>query len=342
MAYRLITQVVIIGGRVLGRAFTEAYKQANASSQYARAQAKAGGAAAGASGRANLASGMTLDEAARILNVAKPPPLNGNGGGGGAAVRRSGAAAAATRTNAVAITAASAVARHGLAAHAGRIGGRIELEVLGGGRTAKLVVAAMNVGDLKEVPSGNVVVVFKTNSSGLYRRGEAFTSKGAVLAAYRLITQVVIIGGRVLGRAFTEAYKQANASSQYARAQAKAGGAAAGASGRANLASGMTLDEAARILNVAKPPPLNGNGGGGGGGGGAAAAAQKYDMEEVMDRFKRLFDANDPQKGGSFYLQSKILRARERIEAEVGPALERAAQEAEVQAGFKPKVYKDR
>ncbi len=36
-------------------------------------------------------------------------------------------------------------------------------------------------------------------------------------------------------------------------------------------------------------------------------------MEEVMDRFKRLFDANDPNKGGSFYLQSKILRARERL-----------------------------
>lgn len=37
-----------------------------------------------------------------------------------------------------------------------------------------------------------------------------------------------------------------------------------------------------------------------------------------MERFKKLFDQNDPNKGGSFYLQSKILRARERIEAEVG------------------------
>ncbi|KAL1888040.1 mitochondrial import inner membrane translocase subunit TIM16 [Sporothrix stenoceras] len=147
--------------------------------------------------------------------------------------------------------------------------------------------------------------------------------------AHRLITQVIFIGSRVLGRAFTEAYKQANASSQYARAQAKAGGAA-GASGRANLSSGMTLDEAVQILNVAKPPA------------GSSQAAKEYNMEEVMDRFKRLFDANDPQKGGSFYLQSKILRARERIEAEVGPVLEKAAQEAEVEAGFKPKMYKDR
>lgn len=65
-------------------------------------------------------------------------------------------------------------------------------------------------------------------------------------------------------------------------------------------------------------------------------------MEEVLSRFKKLFDQNDPEKGGSFYLQSKILRARERIEAEVKPAMEKAAQEAEVKEGWKPKVYKDR
>lgn len=87
----------------------------------------------------------------------------------------------------------------------------------------------------------------------------------------------------------------------------------------------MTLDEACKILNV-KPP----QGG-------------KANMEEVMERFKRLFDANDPQKGGSFYLQSKVLRARERIESEVRPHLEQAAQEAEIKEGWNPKLYnKDR
>ncbi|KAK4110838.1 protein transporter [Canariomyces notabilis] len=135
--------------------------------------------------------------------------------------------------------------------------------------------------------------------------------------------QTVIVGTRVLGRAFSEAYKQAAASSQYQRAQAKAGNGV-GASGRASLSSGMTLDEACKILNV-KPP----QGG-------------KADMDEVMERFKRLFDNNDPKKGGSFYLQSKILRARERIEAEVRPAMEKAAQEAEVKEGWNPKIYKDR
>ena len=127
----------------------------------------------------------------------------------------------------------------------------------------------------------------------------------------------------MVGRAFAEAYKQASASSQYQRAQQKAGNGG-GVTGRASLASGMTLEEACKILNVKQPQ------------------AGKADMEEVMDRFKRLFDANEPKKGGSFYLQSKILRARERIEAEAKPVVEKAAQEAEVKEGWNPKVYKDR
>lgn len=65
-------------------------------------------------------------------------------------------------------------------------------------------------------------------------------------------------------------------------------------------------------------------------------------MEEVMERFKRLFDVNDPKKGGSFYLQSKVLRARERIESEIRAKEELASREAELQQGWKPKVYKDR
>lgn len=85
----------------------------------------------------------------------------------------------------------------------------------------------------------------------------------------------------------------------------------------------MTLDEAVKILNV---KPVKGG---------------QADMEEVMDRFKRLFDANDPQKGGSFYLQSKVLRARERIEAEARPMQEKMAQDKEVKEGWKPNLYKD-
>lgn len=64
-------------------------------------------------------------------------------------------------------------------------------------------------------------------------------------------------------------------------------------------------------------------------------------MDQVVERFKRLFDQNDPKNGGSFYLQSKVLRARERIELEVRQARETLAREAEQREGWKPKIYRD-
>jgi len=126
-------------------------------------------------------------------------------------------------------------------------------------------------------------------------------------------------GARVFGRAFAEAYRQASASQKYAAAAAR------DPNSRTTLqAAGLKLDEACKILNVS--PPKGG----------------QIDMENMMGRFKKLFDLNDPGKGGSFYLQSKILRARERIELEVRSAKDTATREQELKEGWKPKVYKDR
>lgn len=86
----------------------------------------------------------------------------------------------------------------------------------------------------------------------------------------------------------------------------------------------MTLEEACKILNV--KPPMGG----------------EANLEHTMERFKKLFDLNDPKKGGSFYLQSKILRARERIEMEVRDAARNAKIEKEVREGWNPKLFKDR
>lgn len=126
-------------------------------------------------------------------------------------------------------------------------------------------------------------------------------------------------GARILGRAVAESWRQAQASQKYAAAAAKNPGAA-----KTFASSGLTLDEACKILNVSPPKGAH------------------TDMEPVMERFKRLFDQNDPKKGGSFYLQSKILRARERIELEVRTAEEAAQKEKEMKEGWNPKVYKDR
>lgn len=125
-------------------------------------------------------------------------------------------------------------------------------------------------------------------------------------------------GARVFGRAATEAWKHASAQSAYQRA----GGNPAAANTVSS--AGLTLDEACRILNVS--PPKGG----------------EANIEQTTERFKKLFDLNDPKKGGSFYLQSKILRARERIELEVREAQAAAERNHELKEGWKPKVYKDR
>jgi len=135
----------------------------------------------------------------------------------------------------------------------------------------------------------------------------------------------VLVGTRVFGRAFAEAWRQAAASSKHARETGSSSSGSGGAGMARNLASsGLTLDEACRILNV-KPP-----------------AGGKTNMEAVTERFKTLFDKNDPGKGGSFYLQSKILRARERIEMEVREAAEQAELERQAKEGWKPKLFKER
>lgn len=53
----------------------------------------------------------------------------------------------------------------------------------------------------------------------------------------------------------------------------------------------MNLDEARKILNFG-------------------------DTKDPLSNYQKLLDSNDPAKGGSFYLQSKIYRAKERIELE--------------------------
>lgn len=58
--------------------------------------------------------------------------------------------------------------------------------------------------------------------------------------------------------------------------------------------TGITLEEAQQILNISNLEP-----------------------EELEKQFKHLFDMNDKSKGGSFYLQSKVFRAKERIDHEL-------------------------
>jgi hypothetical protein len=66
---------------------------------------------------------------------------------------------------------------------------------------------------------------------------------------------------------------------------------------KANMKPPMTIEEAQRILGF--------------------ESVKDKDFVQVQDTFERLFSVNDPSKGGSFYIQSKVYRARECIESEL-------------------------
>lgn len=101
------------------------------------------------------------------------------------------------------------------------------------------------------------------------------------MAGGKLFGQLLILGLQILSRAAVEAYKQSMTQ--------------AAKTATSRMSANMTKEEAAKIL----------------------AVDQAANMEQVVSRFKHLFEANNPQKGGSFYIQSKIVRARERFEDEV-------------------------
>ncbi|XP_030878804.1 mitochondrial import inner membrane translocase subunit TIM16 [Leptonychotes weddellii] len=78
------------------------------------------------------------------------------------------------------------------------------------------------------------------------------------------------------------------------RAAADARGRAGHQSAAASNLSGLSLQEAQQILNVSKLSP-----------------------EEIQKNYEHLFKVNDKSVGGSFYLQSKVVRAWERLQEEL-------------------------
>jgi len=114
--------------------------------------------------------------------------------------------------------------------------------------------------------------------------------------AGKLIAQIVTAGAQIVGRAFTKALREEMARSRAAASQRQnrtdTGGDSSSSRAAANAISGMTLDEAVKILNV----------------------EDMNDEEKIQNNYVRLFEMNEKTKGGSFYLQSKVYRAKERID----------------------------
>ncbi|XP_037721532.1 mitochondrial import inner membrane translocase subunit Tim16 [Drosophila subpulchrella] len=110
----------------------------------------------------------------------------------------------------------------------------------------------------------------------------------------KYIAQIIVLGAQAVGRAFTKALRQEIAASQEAARRA-GGGQQGDKSAESNLRTGMTLEEAKQILNIDDPK----------------------NVEAITKNYEHLFQVNERSNGGSFYIQSKVFRAKERLDHEI-------------------------
>ncbi|KAI6183843.1 Mitochondrial import inner membrane translocase subunit tim-16 [Aphelenchoides bicaudatus] len=129
----------------------------------------------------------------------------------------------------------------------------------------------------------------------------------------RNLAKIVIAAGEAVGKAFTRAVKEElNASKQAAERYAASASSSSDSKSstrdeaKTNARIGITLQESMQILDV-----------------------KALDKEQVEKRFKHLFEINEKEQGGTLYLQSKVYRAKERIDAELQKQDDAAAQSKE-------------
>lgn len=99
---------------------------------------------------------------------------------------------------------------------------------------------------------------------------------------FRILANVVVAGASVGVKAFMQAYQQAAAGG---------GGARKAAQTAVGLSKQIKRAEAREILNV----------------------EEEDDYDKIYESYETLMKANDPDQGGSFYLQSKVYRAHEKL-----------------------------
>jgi mitochondrial import inner membrane translocase subunit TIM16 len=107
----------------------------------------------------------------------------------------------------------------------------------------------------------------------------------------KIFAQIIVTGVQVFSKAFGLAYQQAV---QNARS-----GASATAAKAATSSGLMSVEEAIQVLNFPKEE-LNPLG-----------------VQKLLERYDKMYKANDPSAGGSFYLQSKVYRAKESLDNEI-------------------------
>ncbi|KIO32230.1 hypothetical protein M407DRAFT_241506 [Tulasnella calospora MUT 4182] len=135
------------------------------------------------------------------------------------------------------------------------------------------------------------------------------------MSSPRVIVQVAIAGAQILGRAFLAAGRQAVANAKHRQGAAEEAAGVQGTADNLTQTHRMTVDEAHLILNAKRGDPLS----------------------QILQNYEVLFKANSPpeaptaqataaagarrkgatQRFHSHYIQSKVVRAKERIEAEL-------------------------
>lgn len=104
----------------------------------------------------------------------------------------------------------------------------------------------------------------------------------------KILAQLILGGTQVVARAFARALRQEfeNANRMSSKRPANVPPPIHG--------NDMSLDEAMQVLNV-----------------------DKLDRAQIEKNYQHMFAANDRKNGGSFYIQSKIYRAKERLDQEI-------------------------
>ncbi|CAN6323734.1 unnamed protein product, partial [Urochloa humidicola] len=115
------------------------------------------------------------------------------------------------------------------------------------------------------------------------RRGSDRIPVGATMAG-KLIANLIVMGSTIIGRAMLQAYRKALVNAD------KTGVAHETMNNIRRASKTMTEQEARQILGV----------------------SENSTWEEIVQRYDNLFERN--AKAGSFYLQSKVHRAKECLE----------------------------
>ena len=132
--------------------------------------------------------------------------------------------------------------------------------------------------------------------------------------AARVLAQALVVGGTILVRAFGAAYQKAL---QNAAKNGGGDGAARAKDKTVRMLKGLTVIEAESILGI----------------------ESKVGLVQIIEKADRMYANNDKEKGGSIYIQSKVLNAKDCLEMHLGEveedakAAEAAARAEEEESG---------